>query len=523
MFQFRFVTSGDAWAESFAEYLDESVRMGWAEVFAQNWAGYYSIVPSFIAKVYVWLGLPLGYIDFFYKGVVLLFATFTSAIFALKLNRSVIKSDTLRILLAVACIATLSDLTSFSFINIWYLPLIPLIFTYLSDRRLSNRADVSLGVIGALVSLTKPVLITGPIVVLRAIRSRQWIGPMIFLAGATVQAAQIIFNDRRQLVESTDLSVKDSIGGLLTGSGVGLLKLINIPPASILSVLIAVVALFLMLLVIWRTRGWWVALMLAAVFSFGVYTYVLAPDMPAYRGFWQVAELYDFNFKTQREIIINGMLVIGIFMVFETVTDKVRSRSKHWGKTAAIALPLMFVAVIHTPIDVSSAGVSADPINKFRDSLTKNQRICVPLAPTPVFLPDINWFYAHDTTCYTPLHDTNIFKPDFTNLTLRPKASRLSFDAQYFRLEKKTLSAITVPVKNLSGERGTLEVNVAGKRYRTTVSTSSEIQFAVFNTAEDPPSNQSNYSFEYRSENSGIRLGKFVNSSNALTYLYFVD
>ena len=63
LFQSNFVSMGDAWAESFAEYLDESIQKGWLEVFKQNWAGYYTILPSFISKLYISLGGPIGYSD----------------------------------------------------------------------------------------------------------------------------------------------------------------------------------------------------------------------------------------------------------------------------------------------------------------------------------------------------------------------------------------------------------------------------------------------------------------------------
>ncbi|HEX6462225.1 MAG TPA: hypothetical protein VFZ58_03030 [Candidatus Saccharimonadales bacterium] len=521
VFQNNFVTSGDAWAESYAEYLDESVRLGWSEVIAQNWAGYFSLVPSFIAKAYVALSMPLGYIDIFYRAVVISFSVLTASLFALKLNRILIASDTLRIFLSLATVAILFDVTSFSFINIWYLAFLPLLFIYLSREKLPLKADISLGVLGALISLSKPFLAIIPLIIIRAIRSKQWVGPLIFLFGTALQTFQIIFNDRRQLVESATISLQDTIGGIFTGSGVSLLKLCGIMPASLWVVGVANLVLLGLFTLLWRTRGFWVASTLGAVYLFGVYTYVLAPDFPVYSGIHNFQELYSFTHKSQREIVISGSLIISFFLLIESFAVYMKKNKHTFAPYLPIALSLILLIIIYRPIDTVSAGVSTKPIEPFRQDLNQNLPTCLPLSPTPVFMHDINWLYAHRTKCNAATHDTNIFKPDFNHMNTVPHKARFSFNAAYFGVSESSLGAVVVPVDNKTGEANKLIVkDNKNNRFEASVEPRKGIQFITFNTRGIE--SRENYNLQFFSERAGIFLGTFTGTPHAIVYLYFL-
>jgi hypothetical protein len=526
IFQNNFVTTGDAWAESYAEYLDESVRLGWSEVFAQNWAGYFSLIPSFIAKLYVFLHLPIGYIDWFYRGIVILFAIFTTSLFALKVNRAILKSDSLRILLSLAITIILFDITSFSFINIWYIAFLPILFSYLNHEKISNKADVSLGIFGALVSLTKPFLIILPIIIYRAIRSRQWIGPIVFLAATTLQIYQIIFNDRRQLVENASLSITETIGGIFVGCGISLLKLIGIMPLSLWFIVIANVALLALLILLWRRKGFWTAGILGATYIYAVYTYVLAPDLPAYHGLHNFAMMYSFDYKTQREIIINGVLMISIFLLLGSYLESWnRSKNnfvKKYKTYIILSICLVLLVVVYKPIDTTSAGVSTTPVNSFRSDLNNNLPSCVPLSPTPVYVADTNWVYAHKGTCHTPNHDTNIFKPDFTNMNIPADNVTFKINASYFRLDDTDLVAVVIPLINTSKKSTTLTIkNDNGKIFSSNVESKEGIQFVTFNTRGLDKS--SIYKLVINQQYSGLYLGHFINTDSPVVYTYFLQ
>jgi hypothetical protein len=526
LFQHNFITTGDAWAESYAEYLDESVRFGWGEVFAQNWAGYFSLVPSFIAKAYVFFNFPLGYIDWFYRAVTILFTVFTAALFALKANRLIVKSDALRILLSLAVVVSLFDITSFSFINIWYIAFLPIVFIYLSHKKISDKMDIGVGIFGALMSLTKPFLVLMPIIIYRAIRTRQWIGPTIFLIAATLQTYQIVFNDRRQLVENTSLSINETVGGIFVGSGVALLKLFGVMPLSFWYVAIANIILFALAILLWRKKGFWTTAILCSTFIFAVYTYVLAPDLPAYRGLNSYTTMYSFNYKTQREIIVNGILLITFFILLDSFyyqwRKSVNKFARKYTPYVILCTALLVITIIYKPIDTTSAGVSTGPINSFRTDLNNNLPTCIPLSPTPVFVADTNWVYAHKGTCVTPNHDTNIFKPDFAHMNTPVNNTIYTIDASYFRLNRHELTAIVIPVINNTELSHRLEIiDASGKTFTAKVDVSKEIQFITFNTRGIPRQDQ--YVITIRQSGQGVRLGQFTGTRQPIVYTYFLN
>jgi hypothetical protein len=297
-------------------------------------------------------------------------------------------------------------------------------------------------------------------------------------------------------------------------------------PTSLWHVAFANLALVVLIALIWRTKGLWTASILAVTYVYAVYTYVLAPDLPAYQGLHSFAIMYSFNFKTQREIIINGILMISIFILLGHYLNQWRHSKylflKKYRKYIVLILCFILLAAAYQPIDTRSAGVSTAPIDSFRSDLNNNLPTCVPLSPTPVFYTGTNWVYAHKATCHTPNHDTNLFKPDFNTMNLPATHVNYNINAVYFRLAETDLTAIVIPVVNTSGRSTKLMINDNnGTTISSKVEAKKDIQFITFNTrglARD-----STYNITINQESTGLNLGRFNDSDDPIVYTYFLE
>lgn len=528
IFQFNFITTGDAWAESFAEYLDESLRKGVSEVFAQNWAGYLTVAPSAIAKLYVHFGGPIGYADYFFRLVVIGFAVISASLVALKMNRYIIKNDYIRIFFAISILAVLGDVASFSFINVWYIGFIPVILYCLYSNKLGTKSDVLMGSYGALISLTKPLLILMPLIVYRMVKTRQYAGSTILLIATSIQSYQILFNDKRQIVSDSNFDILTALGALFTGSTTAVFKLFQSVPGSLLLLFIVAVGLCVVAWLLWQAKGVWLALWISLVFAFCVYTYALAPDGPAYYGIELYRDMASFNLKSQREILINSLLLLALFIGVDYLVSKYRTLSFvkiPRQKTSVFVIPicLLILCLVHRPIDTTSAGVTNQPLDAFRSQLNTEQPSCVPLAPSALFFPNANWSFSYKGTCQTLTHDLNIFKPDFQHMESPIKGQVLIYDTKAFRLQRSELQAIVIPIVNRADDAPEVTINEvnSGKKYSTTaLGNGGDIQLITFNTTG--LSSQDKYKFIISSKSTGLYGANYLEQRSLVTYPYFL-
>lgn len=525
-FRLSFLTHGDAWAESFAEYLDESLKKGWSEVFAQNWAGYYTLVPSFLAKLITVLPYPLGYVDFFFRYIAVIFAVSSVSLLAARANRWLIANDYLRILLTVLLIAALPDLASFSFINIWYIGLIPLVALYINPAQFRPRNDAILGLYGTLLALTKPFLVMIPLSIWRAFKSRQYLGPSLVLAASGLQAYQILFNDTRGLTEQSHLGLAQVVGGLFMGTGTAVLKLLHVVPNNIWYVVLANVLLAIMFWYVLRKRGIMTALILASILLYSVFTYVLPPDAQVYHGLESFQSMYYYVFKSQREILINGIILLVTFIDADILLAHIRqTRTKQRHNLLILfgaACLLVFVAV-QRPLDTTSSAVSNRPIDVFRTDLTDGTPACVPLSPTQTYIREANWFFSYKGVCTDIGHDLNLFKPDFTKMNIPAKQQTLELHAQYFRVNDAELVTLVVPVRNDIRQKNHLLIkdNMTGKVFRGSVApTNGDVQFVTIRFHGLPK--QNNYTLRIDQERPGLRIGYFASTNTPISYAYFL-
>lgn len=529
-FQFSFLKSGDAWAESYAEYLDEAIRLGWSEVIAQNWAGYLTIIPSFFTETYVSLGGPLGYADFFFRYVVVIFTVLSAVIVAAKFNRDVIRSDAIRVILSLFLVAILTDVASFSFINVWYIGFVPVILYCLNPRRLSTKVDIAMGIFGALVALTKPFIILLPLIIYRMVRSRQYWGAGILFLATVLQSYQIVFNDKRGVVASSSFELTTAIAATITGTVTSLSKLLGLLSPSVISLAILFGLLVLAAYYLWKHWGFWPTIMLAGVLGFSVYTYALSPDLPAYTGWRVYQDMIDFNLKTQREILINCSLLLVLAITadqllrnvtFVPLSHTYRLRFKY---VLPVIAGLLFISILK-PIDTVSAGVTNSPLNAFRTQLNKSEPSCVPLAPSTLFEPHATWHFPYKGFCRTLTHDANIFMPDFSRFNTPVDGATFRYDTQYFRLDKARPQAIVIPVIAKDGIRSPavqLTDSKSGRKFEARVDRGliGEVQLLTFNITGIPAAGK--HQFTLRSDER-LHGTYFKNLDTLATYPYFLD
>ena len=532
IFQLSFLTTGDAWAESFAEYLDESIRRGWKEVFAQNWAGYFTLIPSLLSKAYVSLGLPLGYIDYFHRMVSIAFVTITTVLIAAKFNAQIIRNDFHRIAFAVLIVVSLTNLTSFSFIIVWYLGFVPIIMWCLHTEKIDRGMDASIGMFGFLVSLTKPFPLIVPLVLVRLMRTKQMLGALIVFVAAVFQSVQILFNDDRGIASGATFKLTTFLGSVFTGSGIEFLKLIHIAPAGYWMV-IGVNILFLCLFIaIWKKRGVIFASSLAVLYTYCLYTYLMAPDAPVYFSLERYQDIYYYNLKSQREILIYAIQLLIIFIGTPTLL-RMASRKIPvihklflYLRSKALIVVLSFMSFVclflfvYRPIDVTSPGISNSAISAFREQLSSGEEACVPLAPTPVFFSEANWFFEYKTRCITQNYDTNIFKPDYKDMHISLPSSPGSKTTA--PKNAGSIMTLLLPVKSSDGGKNiTITEKISNMSFSSRVPSSiddSGIVFVAFDVSSIADQ-QRQFDFKfYGSERTYI--GSFENGS-LMYYLYY--
>lgn len=525
--QYSFISNGDAWAESFAEYLDESIRKGWDEVFRQNWAGYFTLLPSLISKTFVTLNGPIGFADYYYRIIVVLFTIFTCSIISLKYFRNFIEQDILRILLSLSSIVIISDLTSFSLINIWYLGYVPIIIYCLTPKKSSTKLDVFMGIFGLLISLSKPFIFIIPFYIYRLLKTKQYFGAGLALAGALMQSYQIIFNDQRGLVDNANIDIKQTIFGVIIGAGTSTIKLMGINSATYITLLVALFILLAIALLLWKAKGFLVCTLIIGLFLFAVYTYVLSPDGWAYFGPKEINQTLNFNLKRQREILINASLLIAVFAIASYYYKKkyVLLGYRINFKFISLSILIIFICIIHKPIDATSAGVSNKPLSMFRNQLNAGTPTCVPLAPNVFFFINATWSFGYKGTCHTLTNDTNLFKPNTLKISYNLGDGLVTYDAKYFRLDQYNLQAIVVPI-NYKGkyECSAYLKNINDdKVYETQIlKNKNEPQLITFNTSGMNTSEK--YTLQISTNcNEEVLVGKFSPNQEIMTYPYFLQ
>lgn len=509
--------SGDTWAESFAEYLHETLMVGWKDVFAPSWAGYLTVIPSALSASFVSSGIPLGLVDYYFRATAILFAALSASFVGLRWNRKIIKSDTLRVLLAVLLIALFSGVSDFSFINVWYMGFIPIIFICLNPSLLSPIRQVGYVIFSVLVVLTKPSIVLAPLVIYRMFKTKQYVSNIAVLLAIGLQTYMLLFAGPPAMQTNVTPGATEAILALFVGSGISVLKFFSVFPSSMWFVIAANFLLALMFWYVAKKRNIWMAIVLAMAFLVAVYAQYMAPGEYLYRKVQNFAALYNFDLKLQRDLLINSIFTIWLVLLIPSVVAFIKQKVSHKYVKYAL-LTVLFSGIflqavrIYHPLDARQAM----DISPFRHSLTVRQPICIPLpTPRPTGL-DPEWYFQDGGTCITPQKHQKLQPSAIpANEVVRMRVEGLG---------PYPLKSILLPLYVPDGVSGMVTIRDlrTGQSYTAAVHKSrEEIRPIAFNTAGVTV--QDSYEFEVTSTTIGsARFGQGSDTGQPAHYAYFM-
>ncbi len=403
IFQWNFVSTGDAWAEAFYEYVHGAVANGVHGFFTTGIAGYYNFLPKLLSFPYVILGLPLNHIDQFFRLGVIAFAVASISFIAHPYNRPVIKSDLLRVLLSLCTLMTIGHISSFSMINIWYVGFIPIILISLSPNRFKNEfSQIIYAAFGMAVCLSKPSIVLLPLVLYRAWRHKEYLLGSILTFAIGLQTL-LFFSSTfySSSPPAAHVGILSKLSDILLYPGVILLKIVHIYPANLLYVVLSTAVLILFSLYAYKKLGL-VRISVLLAFTFGlIYTSVFPPDSPLPRVLSSYKYIYLDHTKLQRDIVLSFLLVLSLMFFIEFMMNNA-TRLARYQRYTLISLLLLFVISLYRPIDVSSSNLYVS-IDSFRSDLHARSATCMPIAPTPTWVPvnakpgpTYGWYYEAD-------------------------------------------------------------------------------------------------------------------------------
>lgn len=514
IFQRDFFFSATVWAESYTEYLNKILEGDWQDVIASSWEGYVTVLPSFFAKLYVAAHRPLGLIDFYYHYVTILFAVGSLAFLAAPIHRALIKSDITRVLLALALLMTLSHLSSFSFINVWYIGFVPIIFLALNPARLGKAQQVLYVFYAILIAFTKPSIILAPFVAYRAIKTKEYLSNGLILL-ATFWQTYLLFYATKNGTRNVASDLQTILEVLYAGSGVVVLKLLSIEPTHLLVVLanIIIVGMFALL---YRYHGWKFATVLLCGYLFSIYSNLLAPGT----GFiLQLDVIYNEQYKLQREILTRAIIILIVFLSVGHVIELVRKMGRY-SKYVVLLLIAIFVLCavrLYHPIDTVSSAVYIDA-SSFRQSLNNREAVCMPIVPTPTWSAGTNWYFQYKGGCSPKNFDKKPNYASFKTSLAKP------VDLHVEGLAGHSIKSLMLLVKNPNDRPSqvVLKDKTSGITMTAFVKPGSldNLRFVAFNLAGYPE--KESYDFELSSLDAPLLLGTFKDTDTPTYYSYYM-
>lgn len=522
LFQSHFVFSGDQWAEAFPEYVNDAINGSWREIFNSGWAGYLTIIPSFLSKAYVELGLPLGYIDLFFRGITVTFTVLCVSFLGHPINRGIIKSDKIRVFAALMIILAIRHVSALAFINIWYLGFIVIILFSLSKEKISIPIQLIYTTFAVLTALSKSSLVLLPFVLYYAFRTKRYISSLAIISAVLLQTYLTVFSVNGYGSSGIKIQIIDIFKESFIGLGDYLFKILHLAPLSIYAVIasgVFMVAIFVFLLF---KRGFWETSILGLGLFISIYLYIFAPDSGLTNLWINYPTLYNDIYKIQREFIIIFLIIIVFSMFVSTVLKNTKFSNNK--KNVFISLLAIAITISINPlakIDTISPGLQSN-ISNYRYSLNNKESICMPVPPTQMWDYQAAWFFQYKGGCYTKQSPKQIDKDSFNNI-IDDNGLNITIDSKP-NDDIKTLTLLLKGNFNISKNQFILTDSKSGRSF-TAISpkNSEEYHFINFNLTGLGPNN-SGYSFIIKSlQNPGLYAsGNFKDSSLPVTYSYFM-
>lgn len=523
IFQLRFILSGDIWAEAFPEYVNEAVTLHWGEVLQPSWAGYLTIIPSFLSKLYVAIGLPLGYIDHYLRAATLLFAISCVSFIAHPINRKLIPHDLLRVGIAFIFMLSLMQVSVLAFINIWYAGFVIVALISLSGKRLSTKWNVIYTLFAIAVILSKSSLVLLPFVVYRALSTKRYYQGALLSIAVLFQTYLTVFAANGYGGDKLNANVFEIGRDLLLGASVQVFKLIHFPFINHATIIIGLLALAGIAIILWIRKGWLITTTMGLSLAISLYLHIFAPDNN-FKNVWSsYSNLYADTSKLQREFFISFLLLLLIGMILSLVWRRFSKMSQYNSLSRfAIVGCLLLIIVAMNPlhkIDISSPGVSTD-ISSFRSSLNNGRSVCVPVPPTPLIDYHATWFFQYKGGCYL-FQKAEPFSLKSLHHTITSSGVPLVVDAT----QKENLKTILMPIAKVPFTDTSLTLTDVQTHKQSTVvvpNNEQDIVFVSFNLESlSLPRGPRNIMLQSHSPNGEPHMGSFI-SGKPLFYAYFI-
>ncbi|MDB5178148.1 MAG: hypothetical protein JWN01_91 [Patescibacteria group bacterium] len=525
VFQTHFLFSGDVWAEGYAEYLVNALTVGWGGFFALGWADYFNLIPKLLCDLYVSFHLPVGYIDYYYRAVVVAYTVGSLAFIAHPFNRAVIKNDYLRALLALATLETLYHVSSFSFINVWYVGFVPVILISLNTAKLPHSKRLIYTVFAAAVSLTKPSITLLPLVVYRTIKTKEYLSGSIISGAIMIQTIIMLLAYKSGSFDHVKLTTKAAVMAL--GSGLMVLKTLHIPPVGFWMVVLATLLLAALGYYIAKTKGLIFAAVLALPLALSIYTYFFVPDLPTPVLFQQFQAIYQDDFKLQRSIMVAFLILLTFYMAADQIIAKKHRLKIPKPRITLGILTLLagLIAVEYRPIDLQRTAFRAD-ISQFRANLNAGQSVCMPIAPNPGWenylnVPPGDWFYQSYGGCMAINYEKHL---GASNLYQDIKPGwRFAVESSSAKQLKSVLVAVVNPAPEQT-RRLELRDTANGKVFPATIRAKTNhepLSYVAFNLYGETVQDQYNFVLSEKGSASGrVKVGLFKDGTTAYYGLF---
>lgn len=523
VFQNPFMRTGDAWAESWYEYIHGAFVNGKAGFFELGIAGYFNFLPKMLSYPYVLLHLPLEYIDYFFRFATIAFVIGCTSFIAHPYNRPLVKSSFLRIILAIALLMCFSHITIFSMINAWYAGFIPFILVSLSPYRFRNELRMVLYAAFALaVSLTKPSIILLPFAIYRMVRHKEYLLGFIVSFGIILQTLFLFSSKYLSGFPAIEADLVERGLATLLYPGLILLKSFGVTFSSFLLIIVASLFIAALLYTSYHKIGLIRTGLLTLVILSASYTSLYAPDSPAPSLIKDYTLLMADDQKLQREVVVQLMLLIPTFISLGWLTEKLRPKRLY---VVVLTLTSLTLLPLYRPIDVTSAALTTD-LKPFQQELKNRSIDCIPIAPNALWgvkersKRTYPWYFERGEygSCGRTNYAKSFYRSSFTKRTSEIPELSVTLD------EPHTLTAFSLPVRLLSPRDKTiltLTENISGKHFTATVAERQfdEMANPVFNLAGLPKNAQ--FRFSLSSSNPDVFIGTF-DDQTPLSFTYFL-
>ena len=523
IFQFNFVFSGDSWAEAFPEYVNDALTLTWTEIFSSGWAGYLTVIPATLTNIYIWVGLPLSSIDFYFRIITLIFTIFSIAFIAHPINRSLIKNDLIRVFIAFLLVLSFRHISALAFINIWYVGFFVIILVSLTKQNFTKKLYEWLyTAFAVLVALSKTSLVVIPFVLYRTIVKKKYISGALIISAAILQTLLTIFADTGYGGEDINFSIIDIIVNGFLSIGILTFKIIQVTPPSIVAVMLMSLAIIAMGVYLAYAKQFKQTVLIFFGLALSIYLHVFAPDNNFASLWTNYLDLYSDAGKYQREFLINFFILLIVGMFCSSLIISSKGKSKKAVITLVCLLGLVGLITVNplNKIDITSAPVQTGMASSFKTSLDINESVCVPVPPTPGWVYKARWFFQFRGGCYSNTPQLPINYSSF-NTPITKEGTPLWINATSKDELKTVVVAIDVD-ENFIGDVTLTDVSINKSFTQTVASKDGGIQFVSFNTTALGPRDAA-YSLRLTYDGQRpIHTGTFENTNDTVMYHYFM-